>query len=89
MTNILQSNMRPIRLLLLDDHILFREGLSRLLDSESDFEMVALCDRKVTAADTPAKRAARDKLFAQKYEAKSKSYLDDLRKGAMIEYKQK
>jgi DNA-binding NarL/FixJ family response regulator len=33
----------PIRLLLLDDHILFREGLSRLLDSESDFEMVALC----------------------------------------------
>lgn len=52
-------------------------------------EMVALCDRKVTAADTPAKRAARDKLFAQKYEAKSKSYLDDLRKAAMIEYKQK
>ena len=52
-------------------------------------EMVALCDRKVTAADTPAKRAARDKLFAEKYEAKSKSYLDDLRKGAMIEYKQK
>src|ERR1700760_4696544 len=32
-----------IRLLLLDDHILFREGLSRLLDSESDFEMTALC----------------------------------------------
>ena len=52
-------------------------------------EMVALCDRKVTAADTPAKREARDKLFAQKYEAKSKSYLADLRKGAMIEYKQK
>lgn len=52
-------------------------------------EMVALCDRKVTAADTPAKREARDKLFAQKYEAKSKSYLNDLRKGAMIEYKQK
>jgi len=52
-------------------------------------EMVALCDRKVTSADTPAKRAARDKLFAQKYEAKSKSYLEDLRKAAMIEYKQK
>jgi peptidyl-prolyl cis-trans isomerase SurA len=52
-------------------------------------EMVALCERKVTAADTPAKREARDKLYAQKYEAKSKSYLNDLRKGAMIEYKQK
>ncbi|WP_275248688.1 SurA N-terminal domain-containing protein [[Pseudomonas] carboxydohydrogena] len=57
--------------------------------TKQGIEMVALCDRKVTAADTPAKRAARDKLFAQKYEAKSKSYLDDLRKGAMIEYKQK
>jgi len=52
-------------------------------------EMVALCDRKTTTADTPAKREARDKLFAQKYEAKSKSYLNDLRKAAMIEYKQK
>lgn len=35
--------MRPIRLLLLDDHILFRESLSRLLASEPDFEMVAHC----------------------------------------------
>jgi DNA-binding NarL/FixJ family response regulator len=35
--------MRPIRLLLLDDHILFREGLSRLLVSEPDFETVAQC----------------------------------------------
>ncbi|MBX9709904.1 MAG: SurA N-terminal domain-containing protein [Xanthobacteraceae bacterium] len=50
-------------------------------------EMVVLCDRKTTTADTPAKRAARDKLFVQKYEAKSKAYLDDLRKGAMIEYR--
>jgi DNA-binding NarL/FixJ family response regulator len=38
-----QEGMRPIRLLLLDDHILFRESLSRLLASESDFEMVAHC----------------------------------------------
>jgi DNA-binding NarL/FixJ family response regulator len=35
--------MRPIKLLLLDDHILFREGLSRLLVSEPDFETVAMC----------------------------------------------
>jgi DNA-binding NarL/FixJ family response regulator len=32
-----------IRLLLLDDHILFREGLSRLLVSEPDFETVGQC----------------------------------------------
>jgi DNA-binding NarL/FixJ family response regulator len=35
--------MPPIRLLLLDDHILFREGLSRLLVSEPDFETIAQC----------------------------------------------
>jgi DNA-binding NarL/FixJ family response regulator len=35
--------MQPIRLLLLDDHILFREGLSRLLASEADFEMAGHC----------------------------------------------
>src|SRR5580658_11109210 len=35
--------MRPIRLLLLDDHILFREGVNRLLVSEPDFETVAQC----------------------------------------------
>jgi two-component system nitrate/nitrite response regulator NarL len=32
-----------VRLLLLDDHTLFRESLSRLLDAEPDFEMVAHC----------------------------------------------
>jgi DNA-binding NarL/FixJ family response regulator len=35
--------MQRIRLLLLDDHILFREGLRRLLVSETDFETVAEC----------------------------------------------
>lgn len=32
-----------IRLLLIDDHALFREGVGRLLASESDFELVATC----------------------------------------------
>jgi DNA-binding NarL/FixJ family response regulator len=35
--------MQPIRLLLLDDHVLFREGLRRLLVSEADFVTVAEC----------------------------------------------
>ncbi len=35
--------MLPIRLLLLDDHTLFREGLSRLLGSEPDFDMAGHC----------------------------------------------
>jgi DNA-binding NarL/FixJ family response regulator len=35
--------MPKTRLLLLDDHALFREGLSRLLATESDFQLVAQC----------------------------------------------
>ncbi len=35
--------MERIRLLLLDDHVLFRESLSRLLASEEDFEMAGHC----------------------------------------------
>ena len=50
-------------------------------------EMVALCGRKPTTLDSPKKREIRDKMFAAKYEAKSKSYLQDIRKGAMIEYR--
>ena len=34
---------QPIRLLIVDDHSLFRESLSRLLDSEPDFTIVAGC----------------------------------------------
>jgi peptidyl-prolyl cis-trans isomerase SurA len=50
-------------------------------------EMVALCDRKPTKIDTPKKREIREKMFTQKYEKKSKAYLDDIRKAAMIEYR--
>jgi peptidyl-prolyl cis-trans isomerase SurA len=50
-------------------------------------EMVALCGRKPTTIDTPRKKEVRDKMFAQKYEAKSKAYLAEVRKAAMIEYR--
>ena len=49
-------------------------------------EMVALCARDPTTVDTPKKREIRDKIFAEKFEAKSKSYLQEVRKAAMIEY---
>jgi DNA-binding NarL/FixJ family response regulator len=46
-----QANRERIRLLLLDDHVLFREGLSRLLASEPDFEMVGNCGTSAEALD--------------------------------------
>ena len=43
--------MERIRLLLLDDHVLFRESLSRLLASEPDFEMTAHCGTSAEALE--------------------------------------
>jgi len=50
-------------------------------------EMVALCGRSPTKVDTPKKKEIRDKMYVQKYDAKSKSYLQEVRKAAMIEYR--
>ncbi|NEW86763.1 MULTISPECIES: SurA N-terminal domain-containing protein [Rhodopseudomonas] len=50
-------------------------------------EMVALCGRKQSTADTPRKREIREKLFGEKFLAKSKDYLQEVRKAAMIEYR--
>jgi DNA-binding NarL/FixJ family response regulator len=44
--------MKRIRLLLIDDHILFREGLSRLLALEPDLEVVAGCGTIAEALET-------------------------------------
>ena len=43
--------MDRTRLLLVDDHILFREGLSRLLASEPDFEIVGSCGTAAEALE--------------------------------------
>jgi DNA-binding NarL/FixJ family response regulator len=44
--------MTRIRLLLVDDHVLFRQSLSRLLASEPDFDVVADCGTSRDALDT-------------------------------------
>lgn len=43
--------MDRTRLLLVDDHILFREGLSRLLASEPDFEIAGSCGTAAEALE--------------------------------------
>ena len=50
-------------------------------------ELFALCERKETKEDTPEKRQAREKIFNEKFLAKAKQYLRELRKQAMIERK--
>jgi peptidyl-prolyl cis-trans isomerase SurA len=55
--------------------------------TKQGIEMVALCGRNPTTVDTPKKREIREKMYAQKFEAKSKWYLHEIRKAAMIEYR--
>ena len=50
-------------------------------------QMFALCSRKENKVDGAATREARDALFAEQFQAKSKRFLADLRKQAMIEVK--
>jgi peptidyl-prolyl cis-trans isomerase SurA len=55
--------------------------------TKQGIEMVALCGRNPTTVDTPKKKEMREKMYTQKFEAKSKWYLQEIRKAAMIEYR--
>ena len=50
-------------------------------------QMFALCDKRESKTDSPAKREMRQQLFMKKFEAESKRFLEEVRKSAMIEYK--
>jgi len=51
-------------------------------------EMFAICAKKESTADNSlGRRQARDTIMAQRYEQRSKQYLEELRRGAMFEYK--
>ena len=55
--------------------------------TKNGIEMVVLCSRKPTMIDTPKKREVREKMYQEKYEKTQKAYLEELRKAAMIEYR--
>ncbi len=50
-------------------------------------EMFAVCNKKQTTSDTPKLRAAKEKIFTSRYEQQAKRYMDEVRRGAMIEYR--
>jgi peptidyl-prolyl cis-trans isomerase SurA len=50
-------------------------------------QMFAICDKRETKSNTPEMRQIRDQMLQQKFGAKAKRYLEDLRRSAMIEYK--
>ncbi|WP_426609274.1 peptidylprolyl isomerase [Bradyrhizobium sp. McL0616] len=55
--------------------------------TKQGIEMVVLCSRKPTTIDTPKKREIREQMYQQKYEKTQKTYLEEIRKAAMIEYR--
>jgi peptidyl-prolyl cis-trans isomerase SurA len=52
-------------------------------------QMFAVCAKKESTTESPLKRETREQIFAKRFEAESKKYLDEIRKSAMIEYKNK
>ena len=55
--------------------------------TEQGLQMFALCAKKESSEDTPAKREAREQLYSKRFESEAKKFLDEIRKQAMIEYK--
>jgi peptidyl-prolyl cis-trans isomerase SurA len=51
-------------------------------------EMHAICAKKESSVENmPGKRKARESVMAERFEQRSKQYLNEVRRGAMIEYK--
>ena len=50
-------------------------------------QMFAVCDRKASKSDSPAQHQAREEIFQRRFAKEAQRYLDELRKSAMIEYK--
>lgn len=50
-------------------------------------QMFALCDKKASKTESPVQREVKDQIFKRRFEREAKRYLEELRKSAMIEYK--
>ncbi|WP_170149744.1 peptidylprolyl isomerase [Rhodoplanes roseus] len=68
--------------------LLDKTGVGRLTSPESTpngIEMFALCAKREIKVDAPALKEVRQEMFAEKFQAHSKKYLQELRRAAMIE----
>jgi peptidyl-prolyl cis-trans isomerase SurA len=61
--------------------------LTPLETTDEGIQVFAVCEKKETKSETPEKRAALEKIMANRFDARSKAYLKDLRRQAMIEHK--
>lgn len=71
--------------------ILDKMEIGRLTAPENTaqgIQMFAVCDRKTNKGDSPAKRQIREEIYNKRFEAESKKFLDEIRRQAMIEYRQ-
>lgn len=50
-------------------------------------QMFAVCNKKETTAESPLRREVREQLYTKRFESESKKFLEEIRKSAMIEYK--
>jgi len=50
-------------------------------------QMFAVCDKKASKTESPVQREVKDQIFRRRYEREANRYLEELRKAAMIEYK--
>jgi peptidyl-prolyl cis-trans isomerase SurA len=57
--------------------------------TEQGLQMFAVCNKKESTTESPVKRELREQIFTKRFESESKKYLDEIRKSAMIEYKNK
>jgi len=53
--------------------------------TQGGVQMFAVCAREQTRGDSPDKREAREQIAAERYQTQSKRFLDELRRGALIE----
>lgn len=50
-------------------------------------QMFAVCDKKASKTESPVQREVKDQIFKRRFEREANRYLEEIRKSAMIEYK--